>query len=289
MRVMINHSKNHESASESVIVLRQGSDAFTSIQKSLSHRAYRDDGKPREILVMSASIDACCRRRGAQCGMFSVYRSLSEIRPADENAIYAPNSLAGLKQQSKKWFSHNWSELQATVIDRLVVDIGLELIEERRVSLEGATRAQVTALLMTLYLCGHLNESSLVLLEEPESGMSPAILSAFMTAVESLVEGFSSEIVLTTTSPLVIQRYRHECVSILCADGSERVPNRETFGESYDTLVEKLFNMAEDRKGFIEKLERMHESGMTHGEIEESFTHGLPLRARMILKTLCES
>jgi len=108
-------------------------------------------------------------------------------------------------------------------------------------------------LLTITKLVALVEESTLVLIDEPESHLHPPLLSAFVRALSELLTSRNGVAIIATHSPVVLQEVPKCCAWLLGRAGNhswaER-PELETFGENVGTLTREIFGLQLVRTGF---------------------------------------
>lgn len=144
-------------------------------------------------------------------------------------------------------------------------------------------------LLTMTKLVEQVEETSLVLLDEPESHLHPPLLSAFVRALSDLLTDRNGVSVIATHSPVVLQEVPLECVWILHRVGSHTRANRptlETFGENVSILTHEVFGLEVTKSGFHQLLREAVDEGGSYEEILDGFRTSLGGEARSILRGL---
>lgn len=98
-----------------------------------------------------------------------------------------------------------------------------------------------------------VEESSLVLIDEPESHLHPPLLSAFVRALSDLLIDRNGVAIVATHSPVVLQEVPANCCWILNRSGHESRADRpelESFGENVGVLTREVFGLEVVRTGF---------------------------------------
>jgi len=114
------------------------------------------------------------------------------------------------------------------------------------------------ALLMVTELMAGLESRSVVLLDEPEVHLHPALLTRFLRTVHALLEEYDAFGIVATHSPMPLQEVPARHVRVLKRSGpTVRVvtPSRETFGESLDELLHVIFGISREDPNYVARLE----------------------------------
>lgn len=134
-----------------------------------------------------------------------------------------------------------------------------------------------------------VEESSLVLLDEPEAHLHPPLLSAFVRALSDLLTDRNGIAIVATHSPVVLQEVPASCVWTLRRSGWEVEPERpeiETFGENAGTRTREIFGLEVTRSGFHRLIAEAVDAGGTFHEVLERFDGQLGDEARALARGL---
>ena len=145
-------------------------------------------------------------------------------------------------------------------------------------------------LLTITQLVEKVEESTLVLLDEPETHLHPPLLSAFIRALSDLLIDRNGVALITTHSPVVLQEVPQNCVWKLWRSDSIMKAERieiETFGENVGSLINEVFGLEVTYSGFHRILsEAVSKYGANYDRIIRKFENKLGNEARAILKVL---
>lgn len=138
-------------------------------------------------------------------------------------------------------------------------------------------------------LIEELEESSLVLLDEPESHLHPPLLSTFTRILSNLLVKRNGVGIIATHSPVILQEIPRKCAWIFNRSGSnlkfER-PEVETFGENINIITKEVFSFELTNSGFHKLLEDVANKTDSYQEALEYFNNELGMQARAILRAL---
>lgn len=112
-------------------------------------------------------------------------------------------------------------------------------------------------LLTITKLVEHVEEKTLVLMDEPEAHLHPPLLAAFIRALSDLLINRNGVAVIATHSPVVLQEVPRSCVWKLTRHGvfaNATRPRIETFAESIGNLTSEVFGLEVTRSGFHKML-----------------------------------
>lgn len=149
---------------------------------------------------------------------------------------------------------------------------------------------KVVLLTMTR-LVEHVEEASLILIDEPESHLHPPLLSAFVRALSDLLGDRNGVAIVATHSPVVLQEVPKECAWILSgrtADGTAyaRRPERETFAENVSVLTDSVFELEVTESGFHRLLKDAVTRGHTYERIVKDFRGMIGGEGKIMLRSL---
>lgn len=114
-------------------------------------------------------------------------------------------------------------------------------------------------LLTITRLVEHVDEKTLVLIDEPEAYLHPPLLSSFIRALSNLLMDRNGVAIVATHSPVVLQEVPKTCVWKLRRSGNSAKadrPNIETFGENVGVLTRDVFGLEVTKSGFHRMIER---------------------------------
>ena len=148
---------------------------------------------------------------------------------------------------------------------------------------------QKTALTVLTRILAVIRNGALVLIDEPELNLHPALLSALLRVLHDWLERFDGYGIIATHSPIGLQEIPGRNVRVFRRVG--RVPliqpyQSESFGQSLSDIVGEVFGLDERDKNYATALRDLLARGMTPEQIEEAFGRPLSLNARMALRAL---
>lgn len=144
-------------------------------------------------------------------------------------------------------------------------------------------------LLTMTRLVESVEESSLVLLDEPEAHLHPPLLGAFTRALSDLLINRNGVAIIATHSPVILQEVPRNCAYKLRRSGREMVAERpeiETFGENVGVLTREVFGLEVTRSGFHRLLGEAADRGESYEEIVASFEGQLGGEAKGVIRGL---
>ncbi|MFR2767106.1 MAG: AAA family ATPase [Thomasclavelia sp.] len=134
-----------------------------------------------------------------------------------------------------------------------------------------------------------IEEKTLVLLDEPETHLHPPLVSSFIRCLSELLMSTNAVAIIATHSPIILQEVPKNCVWILDRSGwncSISRPRFETFGESYNNLVEEVFGLEIQKSGFHKMIADEVDKLNNYDELIEKFGNQLGGDADIIARTL---
>ncbi|MEE3046006.1 MAG: AAA family ATPase [Pseudomonadota bacterium] len=143
------------------------------------------------------------------------------------------------------------------------------------------------------HLVSELQEQSLVLIDEPETHLHPALMTRLLSEISSLLEKYNSFAITATHSPLLAQQHTSKSIRVFARsetdDAIVEIPDFECFGENISTLTNKLFNPGETRRDYAELLKRlMQKHNFDAEKVEAEFPDGLGVNAQTYLWSMAK-
>ncbi|MFD5021068.1 AAA family ATPase [Paenibacillus sp. NPDC058367] len=164
-----------------------------------------------------------------------------------------------------------------------------EFLDKANLICEKFSSGHSIVLLTIANLINELEESTVVLLDEPESHLHPPLLSTFTRILSNLLVKRNAIGIIATHSPVVIQEIPRKCVWIFNRYGPNlkfEKPEIETFGENINTLTREVFSYELTNSGFHKLLADAASEYDNYEEALESFNDELGMQAQAILKAL---
>lgn len=207
--------------------------------------------------------------------------------------LAAMSSMIGARRQRFE------DALQILMSDRLFEQSGILSIVKMKNAMPGETHFEQVfdqlsaghrAVLIALTnLVLHVDERTLVLIDEPETHLHPPLLSAFIRALSNLLASRNGVAIIATHSPVVLQEVPGACVWKLRRSGNTTVaqrPQTETFGENVGILTHEVFGLEVASAGFYQMLNARVTAGRSYSEIVTEFGEQLGSEARAIASSL---
>lgn len=169
-------------------------------------------------------------------------------------------------------------------------DSGAADVSGREVFLSLSSGHKIVLLTLTK-LVELVEESTLVLFDEPETHLHPPLLSAFIRALSELLTNRNGLAIVATHSPVVIQEVPRSCIWKIRRPGQTMVAERpeiETYGENVGVLTHEVFGLQVTDSAYLKMItQRVNASGNYEQAIEE--LHGqVGGEARGIIRALME-
>jgi hypothetical protein len=130
-----------------------------------------------------------------------------------------------------------------------------------------------------IHLRAFLAPGTMVLFDEPEAHLHPALLSGLIRELNDLLAKRDSFAIVATHSPLVLQEIPAQQVVILdAANGIPRCRNYdgETFGETISFLMDRVFQLGGEQRNWRAIVDSYREAG-TLGDLKRSLREDLNL------------
>jgi predicted ATP-dependent endonuclease of OLD family len=133
-------------------------------------------------------------------------------------------------------------------------------------------------------LAAHTTQSSLILIDEPETHLHPPLLASLMHAIRIILSTKKAFAIVATHSPVVLQETIVKHTYIVRREGkitAIQKPSKETFGENIGTLTGETFGLNTRATDFHSVLDRLIKEHKNLDIIEEFFQpYGLSMQAR---------
>lgn len=145
-------------------------------------------------------------------------------------------------------------------------------------------------LLTITKLVEHVDERTLVLLDEPEAHLHPPLLSAFVRSLSDLLSSRNGVAFIATHSPVVLQEVPRSCVWKIRRDGTQSQvdrPEDETFAENVSDLTREVFHLEITASGFHHLIaEAVAMPGITYEAVLDRFQGQLGAEGRALARAL---
>ena len=147
-------------------------------------------------------------------------------------------------------------------------------------------------LLTITKLVEHVEEKTLVLMDEPEAHLHPPLLSAFVRALSNLLINRNGVAIIATHSPVVLQEVPRSCVWKIVRYGlATRAtrPEIETFSENIGVLTREIFGLEVTRSGFHKMIMDAVEDEETISDVVEKFDYEVGSEGRALISGMIAS
>lgn len=127
----------------------------------------------------------------------------------------------------------------------------------------------------------HIENGSLLLLDEPETHLHPNFISRFVSLLDGLLEATGSAAIIATHSAYFVREVFREQVTVLSVDDDNMVsakrPKLRTFGADVGAISYFVFGEDEPSRLAVEVERRLLASGAAWSEIYEEYKDELSL------------
>ena len=191
---------------------------------------------------------------------------------------------AAVKKLSEKGRYNRWREILKPILreaDFHEDDTLTEPAARAKFRRLGAGHKATLSILTSLH--SEIEPGSLVVIDEPENHLHPALLSATMHVLRQILEDSQSVAVVSTHSPIVLQEIPAKYVRVIRKfDGEARVDTlrTESFGTSIDSLTSEVFGLSTDMPSYITVLTELAQQKMDLPMLERQIGQRLSAEAR---------
>lgn len=194
-----------------------------------------------------------------------------------------------LSRPSRKLMLQNAiQQLQSDPVfkDNNILEWFQEQNEDERPTLFGRlSSGHKIVLLIVMEIIRHLENYSLLLIDEPETHLHPPLLSSLTQTIETLLIQKNAIGIIATHSPVVLQEVDRESVWILNRVNHELLfkrPDIQTYGENLNTLLREVFKLEVNSSGFERTIESVVKKCNTIEEVRDMFNNRLSTNAERI-------
>jgi hypothetical protein len=141
----------------------------------------------------------------------------------------------------------------------------------------GAGQRALVGLFAAMFL--HVDRKSLVLIDEPENHLHPSLISAFAKMFNEFLDARRSFAIVATHSPILLQETPSRFVQWLTRNDDVTTaenPAFETFGESIDSITERLFETDFDSSHWKFVMRKLSSQGVGWDALSAKVS-GIPL------------
>lgn len=189
-----------------------------------------------------------------------------------------------IKERVNNYLTRNAGELNSISILEKKKQYSIE------VGVEGfypMSSGHKSIMLTLINLINHVEEQTLVILDEPEAHLHPPLVSAFIRALSNLLSYRNGVAIIATHSPVIVQEVPKKCIwKINRSNDVVRFdrPSRETFGENLGELTSEVFDYDYAASGFHELLRRQAQKSDTYQEALREFNGEIGNEAKSLLR-----
>lgn len=112
------------------------------------------------------------------------------------------------------------------------------------------------------HLLAYVEKNSLLLFDEPENHLQPALLSFLLTEIQDLLRLTDSVMLIATHSPVVLQELFSKNVIVVRRGNSKyrmSHPEIETFGENFAAINNMVFNITSDLTRYHRIIDELYD------------------------------
>ena len=142
---------------------------------------------------------------------------------------------------------------------------------------------QKNIIIIIILTLANILENSLLIIDEPENYLHPPFTSTLIKSISDILQKLNGAGIIATHSDIVLQELPSECVHILKEEKSfHQLSYFQTYGNSLDSINEKIFGLDMEKTGFYSKIDSLVEKRKINKEI----TNKLGTQARIYLSIL---
>lgn len=163
---------------------------------------------------------------------------------------------------------------------------GRSCLHEAVEQFRDASSGHKIVLLTITRLVEHVNDRSLVIIDEPETHLHPPLLGSFVRATSELLVSQNGVAIIATHSPVVLQEVPARCVLVVSRSGERmriKRPGMETFAENVGALTRKVFGLEVAQSGFYRMLKESAE-GRDFDEVLSEFGNQVGTEGRALAR-----
>jgi Predicted ATP-dependent endonuclease of the OLD family len=174
-------------------------------------------------------------------------------------------------------------------INQEKVSFDNSLISELQTIIKQMSSGQNMIFYIYLNIIANITESSLLLIDEPETHLHPNAISIFVRFLNEILNLYSSFAIITTHSPLIIHEIPSSHISVFKNINGNHYADKivmETFGANISDIVYDVFFIRENESNYQKYLKNFVEKGMKYDQILKLFKNNLSFDAKLFLKNL---
>lgn len=156
-----------------------------------------------------------------------------------------------------------------------LMDIRLEKRTYGPLSLKRASSGEQCLFLLILGIAGHIENGSLILIDEPEISLHPKWQEEFMMLLETSFYRYQNcQFIVATHSPQIISRLSHKNAFITSLSNNQLYPSQDFHNKSADFQLAELFGAPGRMNEYISRisfnlLAKLRARKSTNNEIDE--------------------
>lgn len=204
------------------------------------------------------------------------------VKVASPAALSSRFSTA-LENITKKRELTRWKQIMSPVLRDAELNIVSDspAVIRRNFRRLGAGHKATLSILTGLF--DELVPNSLVVVDEPENHLHPALLGHLIEALQNMLVFKQSVAIVATHSPIIVQEFPSKFVRVIRKiEGTSQItPLRErSFGRSLDSIVSSVFGVPAEAPGYMNLLQNLVKLGWSLQKIEENIGEELGPAAR---------
>jgi predicted ATPase len=138
-------------------------------------------------------------------------------------------------------------------------------------------------------LVEHVDDKTLLLMDEPETHLHPPLLSSFIRAISDLLIKRNAVAIIATHSPVVLQEVSKSCITKIDRSGdvfSLSRPRIETYAENIGTLTREIFQLELMASGFYKTISDYLAHQPNYEKLMSDFENEIGAEGRAIARTI---
>jgi len=222
---------------------------------------------------------------------YSFQRAVSELLPFS-SVVLIPHSSIPENLAREEIIGFDELASRESVVMRLINRLSGEM--ELRLVRDGKfyrlSSGQSAFVRLAAHLSRHVEQGSIVLIDEPESHLHPRYISQFMSMLDSILGASSSVAVIATHSPYIIRELPNEQVRMIHVNSARRIfiarPRLKTLGADVGAISASVFGneMASDA---VRRLaDKIFENPNIYDKWEDNLDLELSVEAVLMIRRL---
>lgn len=190
---------------------------------------------------------------------------------------------AALENINKKREFTQWKKIMSSVLLDAELDVATSsaAVIRRNFRRLGAGHKATLSILTGLF--DELVPNSLVVVDEPENHLHPALLGHLIEALQNMLVFKQSVAIVATHSPIIVQEFPSKFVRVIRKiEGVSQITllKERSFGRSLDSIVSSVFGVPAEVPGYMNLLQDLVKRGWSLQKIEENIGEELGPAAR---------